>query len=120
VFGGKLLETLFTKLKEYLQMEEEIPFKEFSQYYKNLMEVLNTGFADFDEDECIKARYICSIVQANADSRSKSSKVNTKAFKKFNAKCGFWFDAINFRLLKEGKTQQEIDEATQAINDTIE
>ncbi len=114
-----MLEILFTKLKEYLQMDEEIPFDEFSQFYKNLMEELNTGFADFDEDKCIKARYICSIVQTNADSRSKSSKVNAKAFKKFNAKCGFWVDAINFRLLKEGMTQQEIDKAIEAINETI-
>lgn len=41
--------------------EEEIPFEEFTQYYKNLLEVLNTGFAEFKQDECIKARYICSI-----------------------------------------------------------
>ena len=113
------METLFSKLQEYLKMEEEIPFEEFSQYYKKLLEVLNTGFVDFTQDECIKARYICSIVQGNAESRSKSSRVNAKTFKKMNTKCGFWADAINFRLLKEGKTQQEIDEATQAINDTI-
>lgn len=114
------METLFIKLKEYLQMEdEEIPFEEFNRYYKNLLEVLNTDFANFGQDECIKARYICSIVQTNAEARSKSSKVNSKAFKKINVKCGFWFDAINFRLLKEGMTQQEIDEATKIINDTI-
>lgn len=114
------METLFTKLQEYLHMEEEeIPFEEFNQYYKNLLELLNTGFADFKQDECLKARYICSIVQANAESRSKSSKINAKVFKRIQSKCGFWADAINFRLLKEGKTQQEIDEATKAINDTI-
>ncbi|MHB8124126.1 MAG: hypothetical protein ACYDEJ_00555 [Desulfitobacteriaceae bacterium] len=113
------MDTLFTKLQEYLQMEEEISFDEFSQYYKNLLHVLNTSFADFNHDECIKVRYICTIVQTNAESRSKSSKINAKAFKKIQSKCGFWVDAINYRLLKEGKTQQEIDEATMAINDII-
>lgn len=113
------METLFTKLQEYLHMEEEISFEEFSRYYKDLLNYLNSGFSDFNQDECIKARFICTIVQGNAESRSKSSRINTKAFKKMNNKCAFWADAINYRLLKEGMTQQEIEEANQAVSDLI-
>jgi len=110
-----ILDSLFTKLQEYLQMEEELSFEEFSRYYKDLLDMLNKGFNALDQDECLKARYICSIVQANAESRSKNSKINAKAFKKMNKKCAFWMDAINYRLLKDGMSQQEIDEATQAM-----
>jgi hypothetical protein len=67
----------------------------------------------------LKARYICSIVQANADSRGQRSKNNAKAYKKISSKCAFWVDAINFRLLKEGMTQAEIDKAIEEINDNI-
>ncbi len=113
------MEILLDKLKEYLHMEEEISFEEFSQYYKDLISFLNTNFSDFDHGECLRARFICTIVQGNAESRSKSSRTNAKAFKKMNNKCAFWADALNYRLLKEGMTQQEIEDATQVISDSI-
>ncbi|MDD2211371.1 MAG: hypothetical protein PHZ11_01130 [Desulfitobacteriaceae bacterium] len=113
------METLFHKLKEYLHMDEEIPFEEFSRYYKDLISFLNSNFSEFNQDDCIKARFISTIVQGNADSRSKSSRNNGKAFKKMKIKCAFWADAINYRLLKEGINQQQIEEATQAVSDSI-
>ncbi|ACL21447.1 MULTISPECIES: hypothetical protein [Desulfitobacterium] len=113
------MDKLFEKLKEYLHMDDEIPFDEFSQYYKSLIECLNTTFEEMDQDTRIKGRYACSIVQANAESREKREKKNAKAFKKISAKTAFWMNAINYRLLKEGLTQAEIDQAMEAINDSI-
>jgi hypothetical protein len=100
-------------------MEEEISFEEFSQYYKDLINFLNNDFSNLNQDECIKTRFICTIVQGNAQSRGKSSRINSKAFKKMDKKCAFWADAINYRLLKEGMTQQQIEEAALAISDSI-
>lgn len=100
-------------------MDTEIPYDEFSEYYKSLIDTLNTTFEDLDQDMRIKARYICSIVQANAESRGQRSRTNAKAYKKINAKCAFWTDAINFRLIKDGMTQADIDKAVEAINDSI-
>jgi hypothetical protein len=113
------MDKLFEQLKGFLHMETEIPFDEFSEYYKSLIETLNSSFEGMDQDMRLKARYACSIVQANADSRAQRSKVNTKAYKKISSKCTFWMDAINFRLIKEGMTQQEIDKATEDINESI-
>ena len=113
------MEKLFEKMKEYLHMDTEIPYDEFSEYYKSLIDTLNTTFEDLDQDMRIKARYICSIVQANAESRGQRSRTNAKAYKKINAKCAFWTDAINFRLIKDGMTQADIDKAVEAINDSI-
>jgi len=104
------MDKLFEQLKEYLHMETEISFEEFSQYYKSLIECLNTTFEDMDQDTRLKARYACSIVQANADSRVKREKKNAKAYKKMSAKTAFWMNAINYRLLKDGMTQAEIDQ----------
>lgn len=100
-------------------MDTEIPYEEFSEYYKSLINELNTSFEDMDQDTRLKARYICSIVQANADSRGQRSKVNAKAYKKINSKCTFWMDAINFRLLKDGMSQADIDKVTEEINESI-
>lgn len=109
----------FEKLKEYLHMDSEIPFEEFSEYYHNLIAELNQTFSDLDQDARLKALYICSIVQSNADARAKKTKVNAKAFKKMSAKCAFWVDAIKYNLAKSGMSTEEIDRATEEINDSI-
>lgn len=113
------MEKLFERLKEFLHMDTEIPYDEFTEYYKNLIDALNTTFEDMDQDMRLKARYSCSIVQANAESRGQKSKTNAKAYKKMSAKCVFWVDAINYRLIKEGMTQADIDKAIEEINESI-
>ena len=110
------LEDLLGKLKEYLHMEDEISFEEFSAYYNKLISELNQKFDNLDQDARIKALYICSVVHSNAESRAKASKTTAKAFKKMSAKCGFWRDALKFHLGKSGMTPQEIEKATEAIN----
>lgn len=113
------MDKLLEKLKEYLHMETEISFEEFSQYYRNLISELNQRFSDLDNDARIQALYICSIVQSNADARAKGSKTNAKAFKKMSSKCAFWADAIKFNLGKDGMTPEEIEKATEEINANI-
>lgn len=113
------MDKLLEKLKEYLHMETEIPFDEFSEYYRTLIEELNQKFNDLNNDDRVKALYICSIVQSNADARAKESKVNAKAFKKMSAKCAFWADAIKFNLGKDGMSPEEIEKATEEINENI-
>ncbi|KUO78185.1 MAG: hypothetical protein APF81_05665 [Desulfosporosinus sp. BRH_c37] len=113
------MEKLLEKLKEYLKMETEIPFEEFSEYYHKLIAELNQTFNDLDQDARVKALYICSIVQSNADARAKGSKTTAKTFKKISAKCAFWTDAIKFNLGKAGMSPQEIEQATEEINASI-
>ena len=113
------MEKLFDKLREYLHMDTEIPFEEFSEYYHNLIAELNRTFSDLDRDARLQDLYICSIVQSNAEVRAKQSKANTKTYKKISTKCAFWTDAIKFNLTKDGMTAEEIDEATEKINDSI-
>lgn len=119
LFGGCTLEKLLEKLKEYLKMETEIPFDEFSEYYRNLIAELNQTFNDLDRENRVKALYICSIVQSNAEARAKESKATAKTFKKISAKCAFWTDAIKFNLGKDGMSSEEIEQATEEINASI-
>ena len=113
------MDELFEKLKEYLHMDTEIPFEEFSDFYQSLINELNANYAELSQDSLLKSRYTCSIVQANADSRARKSKTNAKAYRKMASKCAFWADAINYRLLKEGMSQAEIDQATEEINKSV-
>ncbi|MDR3599307.1 MAG: hypothetical protein P4L49_02290 [Desulfosporosinus sp.] len=113
------MDKLLEKLKEYLHMEAEIPFEEFSEYYRNLIAELNQTFNDLDKEKRVTALYICSIVQSNAEARAKESKVNAKTFKKISAKCAFWSDAIKFNLGKDGMSPEEIEQATEEINGSI-
>ncbi|SDH07074.1 hypothetical protein [Desulfosporosinus hippei] len=113
------MDKLLEKLKEYLHMDTEIPFEEFSEYYRTLIAELNQTFGDLDKDTRVKALYICSIVQSNAEARAKESKANPKAYKKISAKCAFWSDAIKFNLGKDGMSLEEIEQATEEINTNI-
>ncbi|MDQ7095840.1 hypothetical protein REC12_19795 [Desulfosporosinus sp. PR] len=113
------MEKLFDKLKEYLHMDTEISFEEFKEYYQNLIAELNQTFSELDKDQRIKALYICSIVQSNADARTKTNKANAKTYKKVSAKCAFWADAIKFNLGKDGVSNEEIEKATEEINNSI-
>ncbi len=114
------MEEKLSKLKEYLQMETEISFEEFKTYYTSLIDKLNAEYDQMDQATCLKVRYIFSIVQANADTRSHKSKNNGKAFRKMAAKSGFWMEAIDHRLKKEGLTQAAIDIAMNEINKKME
>ena len=105
------METLLTKIQEYLKMDTEIPFGEFTEYYQQVMDFLQTNYETMDNDGLMAAKYILSIVSGNSKSRALRKGSESKKYKKMGEKASFWSEAINFRLLKEGMTQQEIDES---------
>lgn len=114
------MEDLMAKLKTYLHMETELPVDEFSAYYKEVIAYLNANFEEMDQEKLLQARYICSIVQANAEDRAKKSKATAKPFRKMGSKCAFWKDALNYRLVKHfGLSQTDIDSAMERINDSM-
>ncbi|RNC28736.1 MAG: hypothetical protein AWM53_01177 [Candidatus Dichloromethanomonas elyunquensis] len=110
------MEEKLTTLKEYVHMDSEISFEEFKTYYSSFIGQLNAEYNEMDQGTCLKARFICSIVKANAETRSHQSKTNAKAFRKMADKCGFWMEAIDHRLKKEGLPQAAIDTAMNEIN----
>lgn len=113
------MEEKLNKLKEYLQMDTEISYEEFKEYYTGLIEQLNSEYNEMDQAAVLQARFICSIVKNNAESRAHRNKTNGKAFKKMAGKCSFWMEAIDHRLKKEGLTQGAIDLAMNEFNKNI-
>ena len=45
------MESIVTKLKEYLAMDSEIEFSEFQDYYNKVLEKLNQDYQELTEDE---------------------------------------------------------------------
>ncbi|MGI6684537.1 MAG: hypothetical protein ACOX47_03405 [Bacillota bacterium] len=109
----------FDKIKEYLKMDTEISYEEFADFYTRFMESLNQNYPELDRDALIKGRFICSILQANSIERSKRKTPVAKRYKKMAEKSGFWAGAIKHRLLKEGMTAVEIDEADQKLHEAV-
>ncbi len=108
------MEALFAKLREYLQMEEEIPFEEFSAYYKKVLAEWQANYQGYDKDILLQAAAIATVTAANAIDRGKYKDANSKKFKKMGDKLTFWAQAIALRLEKEyglnnNQVDQEID-----------
>ncbi len=104
------MEELFAKLREYLQMEEEIPFAEFDTYYRAVVAEFMTNFKIYDQDTMIKATAVTTVVAANAIDRQKHKGPDAKKYKKIAEKMSFWAEAIALRLQKDfGLTKQQVD-----------
>ena len=50
------MEALFAKLREYLQMDDEIPFVEFSAYYRDVLAEFMANYKAYDKENLIKAK----------------------------------------------------------------
>ena len=109
------MESLLTKMREYLKMDSEIPFEEFKDYYGQNMNYLQTNYDGMNNDELFTAKYILDIVSSNGESRALRKGPESKKYKKMGEKAAFWSDAIEFRLKKEGMSKQDIDTAVAKI-----
>ena len=110
------MEALFAKLREYLQMEEDIPFAEFAAYFKDVMAEWQVNYQQYDKETLIKCQSIATVVAANAIDRGGSKDANSMKFKKMAEKMSFWAQAIELRLEKEhGMTKDQVDKEIDAL-----
>lgn len=113
------MEEYLAKMKEYLSMDSELPYEDFNQYFQDYVGYLSKSYEEFDQDTCVKAKFITSILHANSDDRSKRKGPLAKKYRKMSEKSKLWTDALNYRLLKTGMSQQEIDQAHKAVSDVM-
>jgi len=107
------------KMKEYLSMDSELPYDEFDQYFQDYIAYLGLNYEGFDQESTVKARFIVSILNVNSVERARSKGPHAKKFKKMGEKSKVWVDALNYRLLKQGMTQDQIDAANQAVSEAM-
>lgn len=110
------MEELYNKIQEYLNMEEEISFKEFSDYYKKVMDKFNEVNEQLDEDGVWKALFIAENVMSNAGARAKEKKGSeSKKYKKMEERTQLWAKNLVARLYKLGYTDEQINERFDAM-----
>lgn len=113
------MEKLFEKLKEYLNMDTEIPYEEFEAYYQDVINLLSVEYQEMNKEETIHGRFILSILMSNSEDRAKNYKNLAKKYKKIYSKCHLWAEALTLRLLKMGMTKDEIIQAEQELHDAV-
>lgn len=104
-------------MREFLQMEIEIAFIEFKEYYELVMEYLQNNYDGMPNEDLITARFILDIVSNNGKARALRKDADSKKYKKMSEKCTFWSGAINYKLQQNGMTQQEIDAKIEQISE---
>ena len=111
------METIKTKLKEYLAMDHELEFGEFDAYYHTLLTELNAHYQEYDDATLLDMRYILNTVAVNAQIWGSRKDKNSKKYRKINEKAKFWADAITYKLKKEfGYDNEKIDAADERID----
>jgi hypothetical protein len=109
------MEEKLRKLKEYLNMETELPFAEFEAFCRDVLGDLQQNYEGMSRADRLRAAYICEIVGGNAGSRARQDKGHAKPFRKMAEKCRFWQEAIKHRLRKEGAGDAEIEAETKEL-----
>lgn len=104
------MDNFYAKMQEYLQMDTEISFEEFSEYYLQIINYLKNSYEDMQNEDLFKMKFILSILASNSMARSKRKGTDSKKYKKMADKSDFWSKAINYRLLNTGLSQDEIDQ----------
>lgn len=111
------MDKFFAQMKEYLNMDTEISFEEFSGYYNDLLGHLNPNSPELSEVELHQARFILLNLNTNAVDRAARKGPQAKKYKKMAEKSKFWEDAIRYRLTQMGLTEKQIKDAYASLSD---
>src|ERR1700730_8104394 len=92
------MQIYFDKMKEYLNMDIEIPFEEFRDYYSDLIEYLKERFDALSVDEGLQALFVLYNLDSNCEYRAKQKSPNQKKYKKMHAMTNVWCAAMRKKL----------------------
>ncbi|GAK06560.1 MULTISPECIES: hypothetical protein [Geomicrobium] len=107
-----MIDELYEKVQDYLNMEEEIDFKEFQAYYKKVTDYLQAEGQNFDEDKLWKGLLIVESIASNASNRAKEIRKGpeVKKYKRMNERMKLWAQNFTKRLAELGYTDEDINE----------
>ncbi|MFA9556007.1 hypothetical protein ACERII_01680 [Evansella sp. AB-rgal1] len=105
------MKELYKQIHIYLNMEEEISFEEFDNYYKKVIDYFNDNADKFDEELLWKALFISENVMSNAEARAKESKGSLmKKYQKIAQRLSLWAQNFTARLAEKGYTEDQMNE----------
>ncbi|TWI55921.1 hypothetical protein [Halalkalibacter nanhaiisediminis] len=105
------MQALYDQIQVYLNMDEEISFKEFSDFYKKLLDELGSNHESYDEETVWKSLFIIENVMSNAEGRAKETKgAESKKYTKMAQRLQLWAKNFAGRLGAAGYTEEDINE----------
>lgn len=106
------MQELYKEIHTYLNMEEEIPFKDFDAFYKRVIKHFNDHATDFEEEDLWKALFISENVMSNAEGRAKDTKAPKlkKKYQKIAQRLTLWAQNFATRLAQLGYNQDQMNE----------
>ncbi len=114
------MQELFDKMKEYLNMDTEISFEEFDQYYKKVIAFLGDGWTNLSEEESMQMLFILDNLKSNSEDRAKRKVKEAKKYQKIAQRTEIWASAIIKRLRDEfGLNDEEIGKRYEAIYEAV-
>ncbi len=113
------MKDFFEKMKEYLNMDSEIPFEEFNDYYTRYIEFLKGNFESLNEEESLEGLLILNSLKSNSEDRAKRKGKEAKKYNKMFERTGIWAGAMFQRLVKLGLSEKEIEARYEALGETV-
>ncbi|WP_078391667.1 hypothetical protein [Shouchella patagoniensis] len=106
----------YDKIQHFLNMEEEITFKEFQDFYKEVVNELSTIHQGMDEETLWKALFVVENIISNADGRVKETKgTEAKKYSKMSQRLQLYAKNFGVRLGEAGYTEEDINERFQKM-----
>lgn len=110
-----MIASLYEKMLGYLKMEEEIPFQEFDQYYRDTLQELEKNYTNYDQEQGLNALFIMDNLKTNSDSRIQRKFAEAKKYKKISQRTQIWIEALFTHLIKLGMTDKQIRERIEVM-----
>jgi hypothetical protein len=105
------VQELYVKIHEYLNMDEDISFEEFENFYKNVIKYFSDKSEELIEEDIWKGLFIIENLMSNADSRAKEVKgAKQKKYKKMSERSSLWAQNFAGRLYSKGYTEEQLNE----------
>ncbi len=106
----KAMLSLYDQIQVYLNMDEEISFSEFNDYYRRVLDELGKNHESFDEEMVWKHLFVVENVMSNAESRARDTKgAESKKYEKMAKRLQLWAQNLAVRLGNAGYTDEDIN-----------
>nr|WP_302473738.1 hypothetical protein [Shouchella clausii] len=114
--GVFLVQAQYERIQQYLNMDEEISFKEFQDFYKEVINELSKIHQGMDEATLWKALFVVENIISNADGRAKETKgTEAKKYSKMSQRLQLYAKNFGVRLGEAGYTEEDINERFQQM-----
>ncbi|RSL34583.1 hypothetical protein D7Z54_05435 [Salibacterium salarium] len=106
------MDKYYDKIQEYLNMDTEIDFEEFRDYYQDVLSCLENQNQELDEDEIWKSLFVVESIMSNAENRAQTTKkvAERKKYKKMAERTKLYAQHFTKKLNQMGYNQDQIEE----------